>query len=544
MKFNKYYILAGMLGLGSLGLTSCGDAAEEITDFTLDRLLSPIDIEVKGVTVDGATVNWKATEGAAKYMVEVFANDSLTFADEHRIEFQEITGTSTELVALTYDTDYSVRVSALDANNSNRNSKFSKAYFRTSAQQILSNPKATDILDTSVDLKWEEGETDVTFLELTGSDGEIITYILSAEDIANSKATVPGLSPETEYTAKLYFVDNGVNKQRGNRTFKTIMSLEGATVVSEGDNLASIIANAEAGAVIALRTGTYVLNPNDEGQAGAAKVNNTIKVQSIYPTAPATIKGRFEIYNGAGLELGQVKLDGSDNSTTDQLINYKNDGVHAPLYIHDCDLTSPAGKGLIYVNVAADIESVTYKNNVIHDVKCDGGDAFDFRKGAARAFVFQNNTVYNIATMPRDIFRMDGSGNTVATAGEGTIVITNNTFDTIGGSGKRLLYIRFGPNYPITFKNNVVSNSQVYISNQSTTCLGQDALAEGATTYEITSKAQVSDNNYFNAPNMTASTTDKAINDKTGALSLDPKYDKDFNITNEDLIKNKIGNVK
>lgn len=542
MKFNKYYILAGMLGLGSLGLTSCGDAAEEITDFTLDRLLSPIDIEVKGITVDGATVNWKATEGASKYMVEVFADDSLTFADEHRIEFQEIEGTTTELVALTYDTDYSVRVSALDANNANRNSKFAKAYFRTSAQQILSNPKATDILDTSVDLKWEEGETDVTFLELTGSNGEIITYTLSAEDIANSKATVPGLSPETEYTVKLYYVDNGVQKQRGNRTFKTIMSLEGAIVVSEGDNLASIIAEAQAGDVIALRTGIYYLNTNDEGQAGAAKVNNTIKVQSIYPTAPATIKGRFEIYAGAGLELGQVKLDGSENATTDQLINYKEAGVHAPLYIHDCELTSPAGKGLIYVNVEADIASVTYKNNVIHDVVCDGGDAFDFRKGAAKEFVFQNNTVYNVATTPRDVFRMDAGGNKVVAAG--TITITNNTFNTVGGKGKRLLYIRLGDTFPITFKNNVVSNTEVYISNQSSTCLGQDAKAEGATTYTITDKAHVSDNNYFNAPNMTACTTDNAINDKTGALSLDPKYDKDFNITNEDLIKNKIGNVK
>lgn len=542
MKFNKYYILAGMLGLGSLGLTSCGDAAEEITDFTLDRLLSPIDIEVKGVTVDGATVNWKATEGAAKYIVEVFADDSLAFASEHLIETQEIESTTTELVALTYDTDYSVRVSARDANNSNRNSKFSKAYFRTSAQQILSNPKATDILDTSVDLKWEEGETDVTFLELTGSNGEIITYTLSAEDIANSKATVPGLSPETEYTVKLYYVNNGIQKQRGNRTFKTIMSLEGAIVVSEGDNLTSIIQEAQAGDVIALRTGTYYLNTNDEGQAGAAKVNNTIKVQSIYPTAPATIKGRFEIYAGAGLELGQVKLDGSENATTDQLVNYKEAGEFKALNIHDCELVHPAGKGLIYVNVAADIESVTYKNNVIHDVVCDGGDAFDFRAGAARAFVFQNNTVYNVATTPRDVFRMDAGGNKVVAAG--TITITNNTFNTVGGKGKRLLYIRLGDTFPITFKNNVVSNTEVYISNQSSTCLGQDAKPEGATTVEITSKTQVSDNNYFNAPNMTACTTDNAINDKTGATSIDPKYDKDFNITSEDLIKNKIGNVK
>ncbi len=532
-----------MLGLGSLGFTSCSDPAEEITELSLDRLLSPIDIEAKNITVDGATINWKATQGATRYKVEIFADDSLKFAGEP-FETVITTETTTDFVLLTYDTDYSVRVFAMDDNGVKPESKGSSVYFRTSAQQILSNPKETDILDTSVDLKWAEGETNVSILELTSADGKVITYNLTAEDIANGKATVTGLAPETEYTAKLYYVANGVKKQRGNRTFKTIMSLEGATVVSEGDNLASIIANAEAGAVIALRTGTYVLNPNDEGQAGAAKVNNTIKVQSIYPTAPATIKGRFEIYNGAGLELGQVKLDGSENATTDQLINYKSEGVHAPLYIHDCDLTTcEDGKGLIYVNVKADIESVTYKNNVIHDVKCNGGDAFDFRAGAARAFVFQNNTVYNVATMPRDVFRMDNAGNTVVPAG--TITITNNTFDNVGGSGKRLLYIRLGENFPITFKNNVVSNSQVYISNQSTTCLGQDTpLPEGATTYEITSKTHVADNNYFNAPNMTACTTANAINDKTGALSLDPKYDSAFNITSEELIKNKIGNVK
>ncbi len=530
-----------MLGLGSLGFTSCSDPAEEITELSLDRLLSPIDIEAKNITVDGATINWKATQGATRYKVEIFADDSLKFAGEP-FETVITTGTTTDFVLLTYDTDYSVRVFAIDENGVKPDSKGSSVYFRTSAQQILSNPKETDILDTSVDLKWAEGETNVSILELTSADGKVITYNLTAEDIANGKATVTGLAPETEYTAKLYYVANGVKKQRGNRTFKTIMSLEGAIVVSEGDNLASIIAEAEAGSVIALRTGTYELNTNDEGKTGAAKVNNTIKVQSIYPTSPAKIMGRFEIYGGAGLELGQVKIDGSNNATTDQIVNYKEAGTYAPLYIHDCDITSPAGKGLIYVNVAADIESVTYKNNVIHDVICDGGDAFDFRAGAARSFVFQNNTVYNVATMPRDVFRMDAGGNTVVPSG--TIEITNNTFDNVGGSGKRLLYIRLGENFPITFKNNVVSNTQVYISNQSTTCLGQDAKAEGATTVDITSKAQVADNNYFNAPNMTASSTANAINDKTGATSIDPKYDSAFNITSEELIKNKIGNVK
>lgn len=52
------------LGLAALTFTACSDVADEITELTLGRNLSPIDIQAKNVNETTANLQWKAVDGA------------------------------------------------------------------------------------------------------------------------------------------------------------------------------------------------------------------------------------------------------------------------------------------------------------------------------------------------------------------------------------------------------------------------------------------------------------------------------------------------
>src|SRR5690606_5867141 len=131
----------------------------------------------------------------------------------------------------------------------------------------------------------------------------------------------------------------------------------------------------------------------------------------------------------------------------------------------------------------------------------------------------------------RDLFRMDAGGSNTDPNVTSIITIRNNTFNQVcDGTSRRVLYIRLAKN-EITFTKNIIANTQGYYSNQSAT--------------NITS---MSDNNYFNAPNFTASTTSNAKNDTGVFTTEDPGFanpaEGDFTISNENLKFNQIGDPR
>ncbi len=533
----KSIILTSMLGL-TLALTSCSDVADEITSLVVDRNFSPIDFEAKSIGEDKVTLSWTASSGATSYTVEVFADDSLTFAGTAA---QTITGitpseTSVNVTGLVYDTQYSARVMALDENDESRNSKWSKVYFRTSAQQIFETVETQDVGDRNVTLKWPAEDTDVNTIEITSSAGEVVSYTITDEDKAAGQATISGLTPETDYTAKLY--SNG--KERGSKTFKTIIDLNGATVVRSDEDIAAILEAATEGQVFALYNDTYTIASEKEGEAGCVTINKSITIKGIYPTDKAVLKGRFQLEDGAGLIISNLILDGTDNATADQAFNYKTaDVTYGPLDIQESEIKG-FSKGFYYVNVAATIEKININNNVIHDIVCDGGDMFDCRKGYIDSLKLTNNTIYNCA-QNRDFVRYDDAasnfGNPVP-----VIVVSNNTFDNILNetSAKRLLYVRFNgkdSGQDITWSNNLITNTQAVYTNQSTT-----------------STPKYSNNVYYNCTNKNifAETVeaDKAYwnGDTSGSNGDDPQYkdpdNGDFTIGNESVSKLKVGDPR
>ena len=518
-----------MLGLSTVALTSCGDVADEVTSLVFSRNFAPLGLSSSNVTENSAKLSWTQSAGATSYTIELFANDSLTFEGS---PVKTLTGIGAEsipytLSGLDYDTKYSARVMALDENNTSRNSKWSNVYFRTNAQQIFKSMKTQDVADKTVDLSWPAGEADVTSIKIFTKAGALVTtYTLTDEDKAAGKATVAGLSPETDYVGKLYFGE----RERGSKSFKTIADLNGATVVKEGDNLKSLLTKATDGEVFALMPGTYQIPAaEDDGTTSSAALKTNVVIKGIYPTEKPVIQGRLEINGATSVELDNVILDGSLNNSSDQAFNFKQKGDLEKLVVKNSEIKN-FGKGLYYINVAAKVGEITFNNCDIHDIECDGGDFLDCRKGYIGALNLINCTLYN-SCAARDFIRYDN-----AKLDKETVITVNHcTIDGISNTkGKRLLYVRNGCS-KIVWSNNIVTNTLAVWSNQSSTTVPEFS------------------NNVYNAcANLNTvvwadGKGDNAFNDGSATV-LDPKYKNaakgDFTVGNEAVSKLKVGAEK
>src|SRR5690606_11419254 len=302
---------------------------------------------------------------------------------------------------------------------------------------------------------------------------------------------------------------------RGTITFTTPIDLGGAIQVTPDDDLTNILQNASDGDVFALMPGTYVVQD--------IFISKSISIKGAKPAEKPVLKGVvLRISNGAGLQLKDLIIDGTGALDGNQFLVYNDDmnTAYGDLKVEDCTIFNYV-KGVMYVNKKAWILSVLYRNNIIYNIECSGGDFIDFRNGLSSTFTFVNNTVYNSAAA-RDIFRMDAGGSTNFPSVTSVIDIQNNTFYNIAkSSSNRMLYIRLASNQ-ITFSKNLIVNSEGYYSNQAAT--------------NIVAR---SNNNYYNAPNFTNSSVANAKNDPGPYTTLNPGFVNpdagDFTVTNLDL---------
>lgn len=455
----KYSIFTLAIGLiASASLTSCGDASEEITSIPFGRILSPVNLTINNIGETNADIKWALSDGATSYNMQIFADDSLSY-EMAGTPAKTISGITAEDLPITvdglfFDTKYTVYIQSVNEDGV-KDSKWNGAYFRTNTKQFLKNPKPVEIADRSVTLTWEvEDGYDVSTIVIGN-----ITHTITPEEKEAGQAIIEGLTPETEYTAYMYY--NG--KQCGNRKFTTIADLEGAILVYPEDNLWKILEGTEEepvvdGSVFALYGGSYDLNVNDNGETGAAKINKSITIKGIYPTDQPVINGRFELNDGASLTISQVVIDGSKNSTTDQIFNYKTAGAdYGVLDIQNSTITGRAdGKGLIYLNVKATVEAINITNSIIYGIECNGGDFIDSRAGLPKAITLSKSTFSNVAK-GRDFIRVDDKSGDFAGQNGPVVTVDQCTLYNIGGnaSNNRIFYVRFAGN-DVTFTNNVV----------------------------------------------------------------------------------------
>lgn len=489
-------------------LTACEDnIPEEITELKVSRLFSPVDVEARIVNQTGIRVSWKPVKDAKSYTLTVSTADGAEAWSKSGISIEEMPYTVPNLNG---ETLYNVQVSAQGEGIAN--SKGSSVSITTNAEQLFLPLDPEELKPTAVTLRWTAGQAADRIVLTPGN----ITYTVKPEDISAGMATVTGLTGETAYTAKLM---RGTGT-RGTITFSTPIDLGGAIVVNPGDDITALFQNAKDGDVFGLLPGTY--------PSGDIAITKSIAIKGARPSDKPVLKGTiFRVSEGASLELKDLVLDGTGSVDGNQAIIY-GAGTFKHLLIDGCQITKYT-KGTLYLNNATLIEQVSITNTLYADIECNGGDFIDFRNGIAAKFEFVNNTAYNSA-LARDFFRMDAGGSTNFPAVNAEIVIRNNTFNNVSnGNNRRLLYIRLAK-HGIRFEANLVTNTLGYHSNQASTTV---------TNFEK--------NNYFNAPNFSASTLSGAKNDPSGT-ALDPGYTNaaggNFTVKNEELRFQKIGDPR
>lgn len=514
------------IGLSLVGMTACSDPDDAITSVEFNRLFGPTELEAKVQNTTGVKLTWFAISAAEKYDIEIYADDEdmsfsgtpLTFTSEQangsREEYSWILPAGT----LEGETTYSVRVKAV---GSSKESKWAATTFETGTEQIFFAVPATDISKTSVTLSWPAG-TAVTRIDVQKSGEVVQTHALTADEIAEGRATISDLKVESTYT---FYIYNG-EKQRGKIQVATLPNY---TPVANCDELLAAIEAAEPGEVIMLTEKVYDFTALDE--------TTSIKIEKdvvLNTNNNATIKGiYFQLFAGASLEVANITLDG-EGGTGDQAFNYKDAGNYAKLYIHDAEIKNFT-KGFFYINVAAVIDNITINNCLIHDIVCSGGDLFDSRSGGYNTFNLTNNTIYNCA-LSRDFIRMDDASSKVTATP--VITVDHNTLYNVGSDGAnyRLLYVRFAGN-TINWTNNIVANTNY---------------KRGFANQKNTAIPTFKNNFYFNTENLISagSTADASITffDSEGtAVSADPFKNAagfDFTVINEKIKDKEAGDPR
>lgn len=437
------------IGLSLVGMTACSDPDDAITSVEFNRLFGPTELEAKVQNTTGVKLTWFAISAAEKYEIEIYADDEnmsfsgtpLTFTSEQANDSREEYNWILPAGTLEGETIYSVRVKAV---GSSKESKWAGTTFETGTEQIFYAVPATDISKTSVTLSWPAG-TAVTRIDVQKSGEVVQTHTLTADEIAEGRATISDLKVESTYT---FYIYNG-EKQRGKIQVATLPNY---TPVANCDELLAAIQDAEPGEVIML-TENMVYDFTALDETTSIKIEKDVVLNT---NNNATIKGiYFQLFGGASLEIANLTIDG-EGGTGDQAFNYKDAGNYAKLYIHDAEIKNFT-KGFFYINVAAVIDNITINNCLIHDIVCSGGDLFDSRSGGYNAFNLTNNTIYNSA-LSRDFIRMDDASSKVTATP--VITVDHNTLYNVGSDGAnyRLLYVRFAGN-TINWTNNIVANT-------------------------------------------------------------------------------------
>lgn len=512
-----------LMGL-SVGLTSCSDPMDEITSLILDRNFSPVDLEARVQQRTNIRLNWTLSSGADQYVIEQYDNDSLMFdgvspSQTYTIGSDQVPYTVTGLDG---ETPYSFRVKAVTSTDGSRDSKWSEVYAKTSAEQILQALGDDDVKARSVTLKWQAGETAQNIVIRDGKGTTVVDHALTQAEISAGTVTIGGLTPETSYIATMY---RASGKQRGSVSFTTAIELlDGDVLVKTGDDIAQAVADAKDGARLIIMPGTYVIAPDASSTAewGVLAINKSITFKGLRENDHPVIEGRFAIAGGADITFDQVTLKG-DQTSGDQAFNVTEATKFNSLSVTNSEI-SGYNKGLIYINVAAEFSSITFNNNVISNVKCDGGDFIDSRKGAFHSLSFTNNTVYN-SCLERDFIRYDDASKSFAGVSP-VITIDHNTLNGVGNASdgsRRILYVRFKGN-SIKFTNNIVTNTEASFSNQKNTAV-----------------PTFSGNVYYNTPNLQTATQTSGkglFYDNDGTVT-NPQYkdasNGDFTVGNEDV---------
>lgn len=523
----KKYIITAFafitLLTGSVTFTACEDI-DDIKELNLDRLLSPTNLTARVRDKVNIELTWDEMDRAQSYVIEVFKEDpDFTGAAISTLESEKATYTVTGLEG---ETSYSIRVKSVAEGITD--SKWVSATRSTDAEQILLEVAEEDLTASEVTLRWPAGQV-ATEIIITPND--VAAHRVTSDEIAAGAATIKNLKSETTYTATL---KNG-DKTRGTMVFTTLINLDGALPVYPGDNLATIIATAEANA-------TIVLLPKDDNNSFIyTDESGTAKTLEIELTKDVTIKGLYAenrpttnikfVLNGCNnFKIENLNLTASDGGTIITVLDSKGGNIT----VTNCDVT---GFGSLLVEndntQTGTINTFTVDNCIFHDM-ASGKRFVDYQKKKSfiAEFTLKNSTFYNCCS-GSDFIRFDRHST------KGNIInISNCTLYGIEATSKGLFYVRSNSVGNKDFTANITKCIFANMSNR--VFFSQDTKTDNLT---------FNSNYYFEAPSLLSIPEGGAgkVVDATG-VTLDPGFtdaaNGNFKVSNQTIIDNEIGDPR
>lgn len=523
------YIIKGLITtlLLLFIVSGCESYSEAvIDDIGAARELSPISVTARIRKQTNIELDWTVSEFADHYVVEIAAENP-----EFTSILKTINVNASELpiqVALEGETTYSIRVKAV-SNRAKEDSKWTVLTATTLSEQLFLPVQPGDILSKQVTLRWVPNSSVTEIVLKHSDDTKSVKHTLTAEEKVNGIAIIEGLTSLTTYTANLY---NGISK-RGSRVIKTAIDITDGIAVTPADNLATVVANAPAGA-------TLILDGDFTSQVITLVLAKPVTIRGLKDFNKPKLRVTFNIAPNLDDIINDINLIDLDLGSTASgskvdVVRYTANGNYGKLLIsgctiHDYDRTLiGAGTG-----IAARIPSIIIENSVMTNVGIAGSGSFiDFRAAFADEIILRQSTFNKCVPGGSAFIRADNNpgvfGNVTT-----DVLVENCTFygvtNTVGASGAQIFYVRFDKN-TTTVRNSLFAETIARFANQSTT-----------------ETPKFSKNNYHNTPNLNFANPVLPLKADNSGTALDPQFVSavtgDFTVKNQTLIDNNIGDPR
>lgn len=488
--FKISIFLLGVFALISLGACS-DDIDPEITEVSVSRLFSPVDLKVRIANQTSARLTWKAVRKANSYEIQVFDNNSEDYSGTPLKDIKGVTMGQQPFVIPGFDGDttYSLRIRALG--DGIGESSWISTTFKTDPEQIFKKIEPEDLGAKSVTLKWPAGE-EATNITLNPGN---VNRVLTPGELENGEVTFTGLVGETEYTAIL---KNG-SKTRGTAIFTTLIDLDGAIQIYPEEDLKAVIEAAEDGDVLALFPGEYLVG------TGSVDITKNISIVAAFPTDKPVLHSRFILSGTGNLEFnisnlilsGFTVVDGAVTENRDTyVLDLTNGAEFATVRLSNIEVIDFQRSLLRGTSGGGDIQNFIVENSLIYRTTDGNNEFIDLRSGRVQNISLLNSTFANVAST-----RMFMRADDIAGFENQKVLIEKCTFYNVGLPSAIWLRVRTVTPYVTVRKNifvNLGSGENVVGDNSD---INDNNYVEAAAISGFDSSAKAYDPNFVDAEN-------------------------------------------
>ena len=459
----QYIALSGAaLLLTAFTATSCDDANDWSTDASYDRLFSSPKISVSANALD-AEVTFTMVPNAEYYVIEV-SKDSLydavsmgsTTSSILYGEDKSIVKSPFTIDGLDSDSKYFLRIKSYAAGKSESLWGYlTDKSFKTRTEQIITYymPAAEKIT-----LGWPAGSV-VDRVEIWDATGAVVQAVmLTADQIAEGRVVVEGLTQLTDYTAVLYKGD----VKRGMIVFTTPAKVPDADVVkylAEGDSINNtlfeeVAAAGHASLTLALPVGSEYYNTNTLnipyglsvtffGLSGG--VQPRLGVKSI------NVAGQHDYIRFENIEVYKGQDEEGNVTTLDYLFNQSEacevgELAFSNCFIHGLKNTPVRLQG----SAEKTIRQLTFSNSLLYGAESRSYSLVHVDESSGKGKI--ENILFSRSTVVYTGKCFVYSKNTDFTS----LILTDCTFSKMMGSGDYLLdcaSTKYGPSEGVKMTN-------------------------------------------------------------------------------------------